>query len=128
MLHSFHINSSYGHTNSEIQAAKISGCKTIICVDRFDDKLELAKSLGATHVINTANLDVDVVEIIRSFTDGSGSTITVDTTGNMNLIRSAFEATAFRGQMVIVGVPPPDAELSVHMTNLIQVCLLHYPA
>jgi Zn-dependent alcohol dehydrogenase len=112
--------------NSKVQAAKISGCKTIICIDRIDEKLELAKSLGATSVINTASADVDVVETIRSLTDGTGSTITIDTTGNMDLIRSGFEATALRGQMLIVGVPPPDAELRVDLTSLLQVCLWRF--
>jgi Zn-dependent alcohol dehydrogenase len=36
---------------SAIMAAKLSGCRTIVGVDRVDSRMETAKSLGATHVI-----------------------------------------------------------------------------
>jgi aryl-alcohol dehydrogenase len=49
---------------SAIMAAKIAGCYPIVAVDLVDDKLEAAKSVGATHVINSKNTE-DVVAEIR---------------------------------------------------------------
>jgi len=85
------------------------------------DRLGLAKDLGATHAINTSDSTLDVVTAVRDATEGQGSTITIDTTGNMQVIRSGVEFTAFRGQMIFIGVPPPDAELNVQLIPLIQV-------
>lgn len=104
-----------------LMTAKVSECCTIIGVDRFEDRLALAKSLGATHVINTSNTGKSLAEEVRRITDGEGSSITIDTTGNMKLIQIGIEFTALRGQFIFVGIPPAEAELNVHMTTLIQV-------
>ena len=37
-----------------VQGARIGGASQIIGVDQFDSKLEMAKRLGATHVVNSA--------------------------------------------------------------------------
>ncbi|KAH8660219.1 chaperonin 10-like protein [Xylariales sp. PMI_506] len=102
-----------------IMAAKLKNCKTIIGVDRLPNRLELAKELGATHIINTASeghdLELEVRKIISN-----GSTVTVDTTGNMALIRAGMAFTANRGQMILVGVPPVDGLLDVHLIMFMQ--------
>ncbi|KAH6665008.1 alcohol dehydrogenase [Halenospora varia] len=103
-----------------LMAAKLSECHLIIGVDRFKEKVEMAKSLGASHVINTSDPGLDLVEAIKSITDGYGASITIETTGNMDLIKSGLDFTALRGQFVFVGIPPADAELNVHLVNLIQ--------
>lgn len=54
-------------------------------------------------------------------TNGDGSLVTIDTTGNMDLIRASLEFTANRGQVIIVGVPPPEASLDVHLIKFMQV-------
>lgn len=106
-----------------LMAAKIKGCSKIIGVDRFDSRLEFAKTLGATHVINTSNPDLNLVDVIKDITGGVGSSITIDTTGNMKLLNSGVEFTANRGQFIFIGVPAADAELNVHIISLIQVSL-----
>ncbi|OCK78337.1 NAD(P)-binding protein, partial [Lepidopterella palustris CBS 459.81] len=103
-----------------IMAAKLKGCITIIGVDRSQERLEMAKTFGATHIVNSSNLKVSLVEEIRSLTDGNGSSITIDTTGNMDLIGNGMDFTANRGQMIILGVPPMDASLGVHLVSFMQ--------
>ncbi|KAH7007109.1 chaperonin 10-like protein [Ilyonectria destructans] len=103
-----------------IMTAKLRNCRTIIGVDRTPERIELAKTLGATHVINTSNKEIDIAKEIRAITDGNGSTVTIDTTGNMDLIRAGMDFTGSRGQMIIVGVPPPDALLNVHLITFMQ--------
>lgn len=46
--------------SAAIMAAKVAGCTTIIALDIHDSRLELAKELGATHVINSRNADTVV--------------------------------------------------------------------
>lgn len=53
--------------------ASLAGARAIVAVDLFDDKLELARSLGATHAVNGG--DPDAVEKIRAAT-GGGTTVT----------------------------------------------------
>jgi Zn-dependent alcohol dehydrogenase len=98
----------------------LQGCGIIIAVDLLDEKLELAKQLGATHTINTSKAGVDVVEEVRRITGGVGTSIVVETTGNMRVFNSCMELTAFRGQMIIVGVTPPDADIKTNVVAFMQ--------
>lgn len=83
--------------------------------------MELAKSIGATQVINTSDADLDLVQEIRNMTQGAGTTVTVDTTGNVDLITKGLEMTAKGGQMILVGLMPLDAELKVHLISHMSV-------
>lgn len=93
-------------------------------MDRLPERLELAKTLGATGVINTVSENVNIVEEVRAMTNSDGSSVTIDTTGNMDLIRASLEFTASRGQLIFVGVPPPEALLDVHIITFMQVRIL----
>jgi len=72
-----------------MMAGKISGCTKVIAVDIIDDRLTLAKELGATDVINSRN--TDAVEAIRALTNGRGVNFCVDTTG-ITRVRICFLA------------------------------------
>lgn len=74
-------------------------------------RLDLAQSLGATHTVNTANITNTLTEEIRKLTGGPGSTITVDPTGVVPLIKQGLEFTANQGKMILLGVAPMDASL-----------------
>jgi len=104
---------------SGVMAAKLNNCHQIIGVDRFEERLALAKEGGAHHVINTSPKDFDLTKAIKDLTDGNGADIIMDTTGNVGVISSGWEGTANRGQMIILGVPPPDATLTVHLTSIL---------
>ena len=104
---------------SGIMSAKFNDCHTIIGVDRFDERLDLAKSLGATHVLNTSDKDFDLTKAVQDITGGTGADIVMDTTGVVSLIEKGLEFTAKRGQMILVGVPPADAVLGVHLISFL---------
>jgi S-(hydroxymethyl)glutathione dehydrogenase / alcohol dehydrogenase len=90
-----------------VQGARIGGASRIIGVDVFDGKLEMAKRVGATHVVNSAN--DDPVKAIRALTAGAGVDHAFEAVGNAKLVRQAIESLAIRGTATIVGVLPPDA-------------------
>lgn len=52
-----------------VMAAKAAGCETIVAVDLVDERLELARELGATHTINSSTTD-NVSREIRNATGG----------------------------------------------------------
>jgi S-(hydroxymethyl)glutathione dehydrogenase/alcohol dehydrogenase len=90
-----------------VQGARIGGASRIIGVDMFDGKLEMAKRVGATHVVNGAR--DDAVQAIRALTGGAGVDHAFEAVGNTTLVRQAIESLAIRGTATIVGVLPPDA-------------------
>ena len=59
-----------------IQWAKIFGSTKIIAVDVFDEKLDLAKELGADICINAK--EKNIVEEIKRLTDGDGADIVIE--------------------------------------------------
>jgi S-(hydroxymethyl)glutathione dehydrogenase/alcohol dehydrogenase len=92
-----------------VQGARIGGARQIIAVDVFDGKLEMAKRVGATHLVNSAN--DDPVTAIRALTTGAGVDHAFEAVGNAKLVRQAIESLAIRGTATIVGVLPPDATI-----------------
>ena len=92
-----------------VQGARIGGARQIIGVDVFDGKLEMARRVGATHVVNSAQ--DDPVKAIRALTKGAGVDHAFEAVGNAKLVRQAIESLAIRGTATIVGVLPPDATI-----------------
>lgn len=89
---------------SGIMAAKARGCTTIIAVDVHDNRLELAKELGATHTINS--LKESVTEAITTRIHPGGVHYALDTTGRNNVISDLVASLNFTGKAVLVGVSP----------------------
>ncbi len=54
-----------------IQAVRLAGFSHVIAVDLDDRKLELAKSMGADHVLNAKNVDVPTE--VYKHTNGQGA-------------------------------------------------------
>lgn len=100
---------------SAIMAAKISGCRIIVGIDRVEKRLEMAKQFGATHVVDSSRLPEgkSLVQAVREIADGVGPNFTIDTTGVPPLVRQAIEMTRNFGTTIQVGTAPPDATLDV---------------
>ena len=94
---------------SIVQGARIGGARQIIGVDVFESKLEMAKRVGATHVVNSSK--DDPVNAVRALTGGAGVDHAFEAVGNATLVRQAIESLAIRGTATIVGVLPPDAKI-----------------
>lgn len=58
-----------------VMGAKIAGCRIVVGVDRVKNRLDRAKELGATHVINTDELGgKSIADAIKAVTEGVGPT------------------------------------------------------
>lgn len=88
--------------------------------------MELARTFGATHTVNTALLKDGLIKEIRNITGGTGTTITVDATGVVSLIQEGLEATANQGKMILLGVAPMDAGLEISLVRYMFVSLPSY--
>ena len=78
---------------SAVLAAKAVGARPIIAVDLNPARLDLALSLGATHVID-GNLEPAVERILEI--TGAGADYTIDTTANLAVMRQAVRLPARR--------------------------------
>jgi len=85
---------------SAVMAAKIAGCKTIICCDVFENRLQMAKELGATHVLN--GKEVDLLQEIRSIT-GGGADFVIECTGVPDIFDIGLKSLKPAGTIVMVG-------------------------
>jgi aryl-alcohol dehydrogenase len=96
-----------------MMAGVISNATHIIAVDINPERLEIAKSLGATETINSA--EVDPVEEIMAITGGKGAQYALDTTGVPAVINSAIKSLAIKGELATVAVGKKPVE--VDFTN-----------
>jgi aryl-alcohol dehydrogenase len=97
---------------SAILAAVVCGYTTIIAVGRRPEPLKFAKELGATHTVNTS--EVDPVKAIREITDG-GAEFTLECAGNPQVLRQAVDSLPRCGVCGVLGVVPPGTEVSLDM-------------
>lgn len=102
---------------SIVQVLAAVGAEPIVAVDLDDDKLELARSLGATHTINAAN--EDPVERIRDIT-GAGVSIAFEALGNPVTVNQAIRSLAQGGRAVAVGLAASGAVAEVPITSFVR--------
>jgi S-(hydroxymethyl)glutathione dehydrogenase/alcohol dehydrogenase len=100
---------------SMVQAAALVNAYPIIAVDRFANRLELAASMGATHVINGAH--EDAAARIEALVSG-GVDVFIDNTGLPDIIELGYRLTGPQGRVVLVGVPRAGADISIHSLPL----------
>jgi len=96
-------------------------------IDRIPDRLTLAKDLGATHVIDSSALVSTLEDAVRNITDGQGSSLTIDTTGNISVIRSALDMTAIRGRVILLGMSRQSIDIDITKFKLVCEISLHSP-
>jgi S-(hydroxymethyl)glutathione dehydrogenase/alcohol dehydrogenase len=99
-----------------IQAAALVSAYPIIAIDIFDNRLELARQMGATHVINgkTAN----VREAIKEIVEGAGVDVFIDNTGQPANIEMGYQITKAQGRVTLVGVPRKNNNISIYSLPL----------
>ena len=79
---------------------------TVIAVDISDEKLQIAKSLGATYGINS--MEENVVEKVKEYTDGFGADCVVEAVGSPVTYVTAIDAVSFTGRVVCIGYAKSD--------------------
>lgn len=95
-----------------VMAAKVAGAADIVAVDLNPDRLDLARELGATRVVDGAREDVSAV--VRG--TGPGLDVTFDTTGVGSVMSAAIEVLRRPGRAILVGAGADN--LTVHPAML----------
>lgn len=99
-----------------IQAANMVSAFPIIAVDIFDNRLELAKQIGATHVVNSAKIDAEVA--ITEIMKKSKVDVFIDNTGSPSLIQLGYGLTKPQGRVILVGVPKAENNINIYSLPL----------
>lgn len=93
-----------------LQVFKLSGAR-VFSIDLLDQRLELAKSLGADVTINPTK--EDPVKVVKDLTDGMGADIVVVSVGNKKAIEQGLKLACKAGKVIIFGGTYPPTEISV---------------
>jgi S-(hydroxymethyl)glutathione dehydrogenase/alcohol dehydrogenase len=99
-----------------VQGGAMVSADPIIAIDIYDDKLEMARQFGATHLINSTRSDVR--EGVRKIVGPAGVDVFVENTGLVRLIEQAYQLTANAGKTILVGVPKYDEDITIHSLPL----------
>ncbi|WP_176596787.1 MULTISPECIES: NAD(P)-dependent alcohol dehydrogenase [Sphingobium] len=95
---------------SSLIAARIAGATRIVAIDRVASRLELARSLGATHVIDASR--EDVTEGLRTIAPAGIDRI-LETTGRADVVQSAVTALAQRGVLAVAAHAEEGVKLDI---------------
>ncbi len=82
---------------------------TVIAVDLDDDKLALARRLGAAHTVNSKTQDLHAT--LQQLTGGMGPTVVVEAVGSVPTYQSAINEIGFSGRVVCIGYSKSDVTL-----------------
>ena len=93
-----------------------SGARQVVAVDLSDEKLGLARQLGASETVNAR--DPDAAEQIRAAT-GGGVDFAFEMAGAVRAMELAYKITRRGGTTVTAGLPPPDAALPLPLVQLV---------
>lgn len=97
-------------------AARLSGCRAIIAIDMLDDKLALARQLGATHTVSAR--DPQCAEKVRDLT-GGGVDFAFEMASSVKALELAYKITRRGGTTVTGSLPHPTHTMALPATNLV---------
>lgn len=92
-----------------IAGSALAGASPIIAVDLDAQKLEAARRMGATHVVDSSS--TDPVAAIQELTGGFGADVVIEAVGRPETWKQAFYARDLAGTVVLVGVPTPEMKV-----------------
>jgi S-(hydroxymethyl)glutathione dehydrogenase/alcohol dehydrogenase len=96
---------------SAVNGAAIAGADRIIAVDTISSKLDVARTMGATDVINASN--VDPVEAIKEMT-GGGVEYSFEAVGLKQTAEQSFQSIRAGGTATIIGMVPFGMKIELH--------------
>lgn len=103
---------------SAVMGLKLTGAAQIIAVDVHDNRLELARDLGATDTVNARHGD-PAAEIAR-LTGGAGLSGAIETSGVASALQAAIASLCARATCVVVAVPADLARAQVDLVDLVS--------
>lgn len=88
----------------------------VIAADIDDEKLALARQMGAAHTVNTMTEDVHAK--LQEITAGMGPDVVIEAVGNPHTYRMAVDEVAFTGRVICIGYA--NSEVSFQTKYFVQ--------
>lgn len=101
---------------SALLAAVAGGARRVVAIDLSDEKLALAKELGATHTINPKTLTSD-----GDLIDAAGGRVDFgfDMAGAVPAFETAYKLTRRGGTTITSGLPNPKLSFSLSLSQMV---------
>lgn len=100
-----------------VMGAAIAGAAPLIALDVHDDKLALARELGADHAVNV--LSPTALDEVRDLT-GGGLNHAFDMAGTVKALEMAYACLRSGGTLTSAGLAPADAELMLKPYDMVS--------
>ena len=104
-----------------IQVLRARGCGKIIAVDLEDDKLQLAKELGADHILNPEKQEVK--KEVLALTENRGADVAFEVVGIGDTVQTAISCVRKGATVTLVGNLSPAAEIPLQAVVTQQIRL-----
>lgn len=101
---------------SALLAAAAAGARRIVAVDLSNEKLELAKSLGATHAVNPKEIGSDADLLAAA---GGPVDFGFDMAGAVAAFETAYKLTRRGGTTITSGLPHPNARFALPLAQMV---------
>ncbi|MEN3279818.1 MAG: aryl-alcohol dehydrogenase [Solirubrobacteraceae bacterium] len=99
-----------------IMAARVAGANPIVAVDVNPKRLELARELGASHVLDPR--EIDLRDALAAIVPG-GLDFVLEITARPELLKTAVDVLAPLGTAALIGGAPQGTEAPIDMNNLL---------
>eukprot|EP00658_Telonema_sp_P-2_P067378 TRINITY_DN56286_c0_g1_i1.p1 TRINITY_DN56286_c0_g1~~TRINITY_DN56286_c0_g1_i1.p1 ORF type:complete len:233 (-),score=49.91 TRINITY_DN56286_c0_g1_i1:81-779(-) len=87
------------------------GARQVICLDLMANRLELAKTIGATHTVNVTEQQDEGTQYVKVITGGRGVDVAIEMVGHQGkTFRTCCELCKSGGTVLVFGLPPADRE------------------
>ena len=103
---------------SAVNGAALAGAARIIAIDTNSAKLEKAKEVGATDIINASN--VDPVEAVKEMTGGQGVPYSFEAIGLKVTAEQCFAMLRPGGVATIIGMIPFGTKIELHGADFLR--------
>jgi Zn-dependent alcohol dehydrogenase len=97
--------------------SKLLGAEEITAVDLDDQKLALAKDLGATKVLNVSGVKPEEIKIKYP---ARATNVVFEAVGTPTTLEMAMEFVAEGGEVITVGIAPHGSRAAVEITPLVR--------
>jgi L-iditol 2-dehydrogenase len=104
-----------------IQVLKTKGCGRIIAVDLADEKLQLARELGADVTLNPTR--DEVANAVLALTENRGADVAFEVVGRNESVQSAIGSVRKGGTVTLVGNLSPEVEIPLQAVVTRQIRL-----
>lgn len=99
-----------------VQAAAMVSAYPLVAVDLHDNRLALAKEMGATHLINSGKTDAR--KAITDIVGAGGVDVFIDNTGQPAIIELGYQLAKPQGRVTLVGVPRKGNNINIYSLPL----------